>query len=190
MLQRSFSGLVWYTSRSPRSICLILVSLCFRSKRIRLIRKDGKMIQSISSNEDRSPIVSASIQDPYIAIKRADGSCSFFAGDPVSRTIAETLIPGLVSHVQTIKLTIRRNTLSKPSKSLRTIVGYIDHLKHKPRQVQTIRTMLQPPMVPHLDQPLSDKVKLPRSNLPRTRSCGCRMRSRQFRPKSLVYRMP
>lgn len=144
MLQRSFSGLVWYTSRLPRSICLILVSLGFRSSRIRLIRKDGKMIQAISSNEGRPTIVSASIQDPYIAIKRADGSCSFFAGDPVSRTIAEIPIPGLVSHVQTVKLTIRRNPLSKPSKSLRTIVGYIDHSKHKLRQVRTIRTILQP----------------------------------------------
>jgi len=190
MLRRSFSGLVWYTSRLPRSICLILVSLGFRSKRTRLIRKDGKMIQAISSNEGRPAIVSASIQDPYITIKRADGSCSFFAGDPVSRTIAETPVPGLVSHVEMVKLTIRRNTLFRPSKSLRTIVGYIDRSKRKPRQVQTIRTMLQPPMVPHLDQPLSDKDKPPRSNLPRTRSCDCRMRSRQSRPKSLVSRMP
>lgn len=144
MPRRSFSGLVWYMSRLLRSICLILVSLCFPSRRIRLMRKDGKMIQTISSNEGRPAIVSASIQDPYIAIKRADGSCSFFAGDPVSRTIAETLIPGLVSHVQTVKLTIRRNPLSKPSKSLRTIVGYIDRSKRKPRQVQTNRTILQP----------------------------------------------
>ena len=141
MLRRSFSGLVLFTSRLPRSTCLILVSLGFRSRRIRLIRKDGKMIQAISSNEGRPAIVSASIQDPYIAIKRADGSCSFFAGDPVSRTIAETLIPGLVSHVEMVKLTIRRNPLSKPSKSLRAIVGYIDRSKRKLRQ---LRMILQP----------------------------------------------
>ena len=54
-------------------------------------------MQAISSDEGKAAIVSASIHDPYIAIRRADGSCSFFAGEPVSRTITETEIPEIVS---------------------------------------------------------------------------------------------
>jgi len=53
---------------------------------------DGKVLNTISSIEDASPITAASIADPYIVIRRADGSVMFFVGDTVARTIRETSI--------------------------------------------------------------------------------------------------
>jgi hypothetical protein len=53
---------------------------------------DGKPIQTILTVEDGPAIVSASIQDPYIAIKRNDSSVQLFLGDSATRSILETKI--------------------------------------------------------------------------------------------------
>jgi hypothetical protein len=170
---------------SPTDVNLLDSGTCFTviTKGVLLMTIDGKLIQSISSNEGRPAIVSASIQNPYITIKRADGSCSFFVGDPVSRTITESGIPGLVSHASGDLADVRRNPQSRLSKSLQMTLAYIGLLKHRLRQT---------PMstAPRLAPPLKDKDKPPKFNLPRIRSCDCKLRSRQFRRKSLVYRTP
>jgi cleavage and polyadenylation specificity factor subunit 1 len=57
---------------------------------------DGKLVQQIYTNGEGSPIVAASISDPYIAIKRADGSCAFFVGDSVARKVSEAEFPQTV----------------------------------------------------------------------------------------------
>lgn len=62
-----------------------------------MLMLDGKIAQKVYSTEDGPPIVGASLSDPYIAIKRADGTCAFFVGDSVARQISETEIPDLVS---------------------------------------------------------------------------------------------
>ncbi|WWC98043.1 protein CFT1 [Kwoniella sp. B9012] len=55
---------------------------------------DGKPIQVICPKSDLAPISSASISDPYIAIRRLDGSVSFFVGDTVARTVTEIPVAG------------------------------------------------------------------------------------------------
>lgn len=53
---------------------------------------DGKRVQLISAEADAAPIVNASVSDPYIAIRRADGRASFFVGDPVERKVSQVQI--------------------------------------------------------------------------------------------------
>ena len=48
---------------------------------------DAQLMQELA-NESEHDFVSASISDPYIAIRRADGSVAFFAGDSMERTLA------------------------------------------------------------------------------------------------------
>ena len=60
----------------------------------------------VLSDEGNPQIVTASISDPYIAIKRVDGSIMFFVGDTVARQVSETLLPGLVSTECFAKLTV------------------------------------------------------------------------------------
>ena len=58
-----------------------------------LIRcEDGKQQQVICGPSDLAPITAASITDPYIVIRRADGGVSLFTGDSVARQISETAI--------------------------------------------------------------------------------------------------
>ncbi|WWC73047.1 protein CFT1 [Kwoniella pini CBS 10737] len=59
---------------------------------VSLLDSNGKRIQSVCSGSDLPPITSASISDPYVAIRRLDGSVSFFVGDTVARTVSEVSI--------------------------------------------------------------------------------------------------
>jgi len=59
---------------------------------------DGKTLHTIYSTGEGPSIVGASVSDPYITIKRADGTCALFIGDSVARKVSETEIPDLVSH--------------------------------------------------------------------------------------------
>jgi hypothetical protein len=59
---------------------------------------DGKTLHTNYSTGEGPSIVGASVSDPYITIKRADGTCAFFIGDSVARKISEAEIPDLVSY--------------------------------------------------------------------------------------------
>ena len=62
---------------------------------VSLLDHNGKVQQVIlPADDDNAPIVSASISDPYIAIRRADGQVSLFIGDSVARTVTEAHFPG------------------------------------------------------------------------------------------------
>ena len=63
--------------------------LLFTASQAVLLDSDGKAQQSIDLDTDGSPVVAASISDPYAIIRRADGSVSLLAGDTVARTISE-----------------------------------------------------------------------------------------------------
>ncbi|WWC91156.1 uncharacterized protein L201_006097 [Kwoniella dendrophila CBS 6074] len=56
---------------------------------VTLLNDNGKPIQVVCPKSGLAPITSASISDPYLAIRRSDGSVSFFVGDTVARTISE-----------------------------------------------------------------------------------------------------
>jgi cleavage and polyadenylation specificity factor subunit 1 len=43
--------------------------------------------------DNLAPIVSASIADPYVVIRRSDGSITVFVGDSMARTVAEATVP-------------------------------------------------------------------------------------------------
>jgi hypothetical protein len=47
---------------------------------------EGKIMQEVF-NESEHDIESASISDPYIIIRRVDGSIAFYAGDSMARTL-------------------------------------------------------------------------------------------------------
>ncbi|WVF65469.1 protein CFT1 [Kwoniella sp. CBS 6097] len=56
---------------------------------ITLLDYNGKLVQLVCHLPGLPPIVSASISDPYIVIRRADGSVQFFVGDTVARSVSE-----------------------------------------------------------------------------------------------------
>ncbi|EIW66021.1 hypothetical protein TREMEDRAFT_70300 [Tremella mesenterica DSM 1558] len=56
-----------------------------------LLDSDGKTQQSIGNEGEE--IVSASISDPYVVIRRVNGSGSMFVGDTVARQLSEVKIP-------------------------------------------------------------------------------------------------
>nr|ODO03748.1 protein CFT1 [Cryptococcus depauperatus CBS 7855] len=68
--------------------CFIQVS----QLEVNLMDNNGKVFQVICPRSDRPPIVSASISDPYVVIRRADDSVTFFLGDIVARSVTETPI--------------------------------------------------------------------------------------------------
>lgn len=53
---------------------------------------DGKIIQTVCPRGDSPKIVNASISDPFVIIRRADDSVTFFVGDTVARTVGEAPI--------------------------------------------------------------------------------------------------
>ncbi|KAK4687316.1 cleavage and polyadenylation specificity factor subunit 1, partial [Tremellales sp. Uapishka_1] len=61
---------------------------------ILLLDADAKVLQEVVRS-DASPIINASIADPFVTILRLDGSASFFVGDPSGRTLQEaSFTPG------------------------------------------------------------------------------------------------
>ncbi|WVW79420.1 protein CFT1 [Kwoniella bestiolae CBS 10118] len=61
---------------------------------VTLLDNNGRPIQVICPKSDLAPIMSASISDPYVVIRRKDGNVSFFVGDTVARTVSEGSIGG------------------------------------------------------------------------------------------------
>ncbi|ORY33060.1 cleavage and polyadenylation specific protein [Naematelia encephala] len=57
-----------------------------------LLDQDGKLQQTICSATE-VPIISASISDPYIVIRRADNTVSLLMGDSVARSVSVQAIP-------------------------------------------------------------------------------------------------
>ncbi|KAL1407554.1 mRNA cleavage and polyadenylation factor subunit [Vanrija albida] len=59
-----------------------------------LLDSDAKLSQTIiAASPDLPPIVSASIADPYVVVKRADGSITLLVGDSLARTVTEATFP-------------------------------------------------------------------------------------------------
>ncbi|OCF35639.1 protein CFT1 [Kwoniella heveanensis BCC8398] len=56
---------------------------------ITLLDSNGKPIQLVCHQPGLPPIVSASISDPYVVVRRADGTVQFFVGDTVARSVSE-----------------------------------------------------------------------------------------------------
>ncbi|BEI92713.1 uncharacterized protein CcaverHIS019_0503410 [Cutaneotrichosporon cavernicola] len=54
-----------------------------------LLDQDGEEQQVVCPASDLAPIVSASISDPYVIVRRSDGSVTLFVGDSVGRTISK-----------------------------------------------------------------------------------------------------
>ena len=77
---------IMHVSASTVSILDTGMSLTRDDSRLSLA--DGKVSQTVSTTEDDSAIQSASIFDPYLAIRKQDGSLTLFVGDPVARTIS------------------------------------------------------------------------------------------------------
>ncbi|TYJ59069.1 protein CFT1 [Cryptococcus floricola] len=71
-----------------RRSCVLRVS----PSEVSLLDNNGKVIQDVSPKSDQAPIVGASISDPFVVIRRADDSVSFFVGDTVARTVSEVAI--------------------------------------------------------------------------------------------------
>ncbi|WRT69124.1 protein CFT1 [Kwoniella shivajii] len=61
---------------------------------VSLLDNNGKRIQIVCPRSDLPPISSACISDPYVLIRRTDGSVSFFVGDTVARTVTQVSING------------------------------------------------------------------------------------------------
>ncbi|OXG80075.1 protein CFT1 [Cryptococcus neoformans var. grubii Br795] len=57
-----------------------------------LLDNNGKIIQTVCPRGDGPKIVNASISDPFVIIRRADDSVTFFVGDTVARTVGEAPI--------------------------------------------------------------------------------------------------
>ncbi|WWD21338.1 protein CFT1 [Kwoniella shandongensis] len=62
---------------------------------VSLLDSNGKLLQPICPRSDLPAIASASISDPYVAIRRVDGSISLFVGDTVARSVTEAPFPDL-----------------------------------------------------------------------------------------------
>lgn len=58
-----------------------------------LLDSDAEVQHTICPQSDLAPIVAASIADPYLVIKRADGSITLFVGDSVARTVTQADVP-------------------------------------------------------------------------------------------------
>lgn len=54
---------------------------------------DAKVQQVVCPPSDLAPIASASIADPYLVIRRGDGSSTLFVGDSVERKVSEATLP-------------------------------------------------------------------------------------------------
>lgn len=77
-------------SRSPPLLSSLIADL----------QVDGKIIQTVCPRGDGPKIVNASISDPFVIIRRADDSVTFFVGDTVARTVAEApIVSEGVSHL-------------------------------------------------------------------------------------------
>lgn len=60
---------------------------------VQLLDSDANLQHLVCGPSDLPPIVSASIADPYLVIRREDGTVTLFVGDSVERTVAEATLP-------------------------------------------------------------------------------------------------
>nr|XP_018259229.1 protein CFT1 [Kwoniella dejecticola CBS 10117]OBR81387.1 protein CFT1 [Kwoniella dejecticola CBS 10117] len=89
---------------------------------VSLLDNNGKLLQSVSPKSDLPPISSASISDPYVAIRRMDGSVSFFVGDTVngqsSTNRSDAIKQGQQSKMQLTQQQIKRLQEQEPAISV------------------------------------------------------------------------
>ncbi|KAL7421114.1 mRNA cleavage and polyadenylation factor subunit [Cryptotrichosporon argae] len=67
---------------------------------VALLDTDAKLVQMVVAPSDQPPIVAASIADPFLVIRRADGSVTLFSGDSVARSLTESATDDLSAAYQ------------------------------------------------------------------------------------------